>query len=146
MLGRLARCIVPAAWLVLLVRPVGTAPAPLAITTTSLPSIAVGSSVRIKINASGGALPLTWKVSGGNLPPGLKLNATRGVIVGTATTPGDYNFENTVTGTRIPDPAFDGMRSDPRFVEFSMVRHNRTEARWASSGALSKFGYVGLLS
>jgi hypothetical protein len=91
-------------WLVLLTGAAGIAraQAPPTITTTSLPTTTVGSSVRMKIAVNGGALPLTWKVSGGNLPPGLKLNSVRGVISGTPTTPGIYDFEVIVTDSNIP--------------------------------------------
>ena len=91
-------------WLVLSAGAAGIAraQAPLSITTTSLPSTTVGSNVRMKIAVTGGALPLTWKVSGGNLPPGLKLNAVRGLITGAPTAPGIYNFEVMVTDSNVP--------------------------------------------
>jgi len=75
---------------------------PLRITTESLPPATVGSFTRSKIGVTGGAQPLTWKLSGGNLPPGLKLNPTKGVIAGTPTAPGIYNFEVTVTDSNNP--------------------------------------------
>lgn len=60
-----------------------TSPAPLEGGYVSIPySQAVG--------ASGGTAPYAWSISSGSLPPGLTLNA--GVINGTPTTPGVYNF------------------------------------------------------
>jgi Putative Ig domain len=56
----------------------------------------------MKIGVTGGTLPLTWKLSGGKLPPGLRLSAARGVIAGTPTVPGSYAFEVTVTDSGVP--------------------------------------------
>lgn len=64
---------------------------PLVITTLSLPSATVGSSYSGTLNASGGIAPYTWTVISGALPPGLSLS-TSGVISGTPTTAGTYNF------------------------------------------------------
>jgi Putative Ig domain len=78
------------------------AQAPLTMTTTSLPSMTTGSNVRMRIAVSGGSQPFNWKLTGGKLPPGLKLNPTRGVIGGTPTVPGAYDFEITVTDSGVP--------------------------------------------
>ena len=75
---------------------------PLRIATESLPPTTVGTFTRSKIAATGGAPPLTWKVSAGKLPPGLKLSPTKGLITGTPTAPGNYNFEVTVTDSNAP--------------------------------------------
>jgi hypothetical protein len=89
-------------WLVTLGTVAAAQLAPLAITTTTLPTTTTGSAVRIKIGATGGAEPLTWKVRGGTLPPGLKLNPSRGMIFGVATTPGTYRFSVSVTDSNSP--------------------------------------------
>ena len=78
------------------------AQAPLRITTESLSAVAAGSFVRSKITVSAGTEPLTWKVSDGRLPPGLKLNSKTGVIAGKPTTPGVYHFEVVVTDSGVP--------------------------------------------
>lgn len=78
------------------------AQAPLTIQTQKLGPVAVGSSVRLEIKVTGGVQPLTWKMSGAKLPPGLKLDPVKGVIAGTPTTPGVYNLEVTVTDSNVP--------------------------------------------
>ena len=95
---------VPAIWLLLLCGALTSAraQAPLSMTTTTLPSVTVGSQVRVKIAATGGAEPLTWSVSGGKLPPGLKLNPSRGSISGVPTAIGTYRCQLTVTDSSIP--------------------------------------------
>lgn len=79
----------------------GGGPGPLTITTSTLANGTTGSSYSQTLQASGGALPYSWSiVSGlGNLPPGLGLNASSGVISGTPTTTGTYSFTVRVTDT-----------------------------------------------
>jgi len=68
-------------------------PRPLAINTPSLPSGTEGSSYPSTIlSASGGRSSYTWSITSGALPPSLLLNASTGVISGTTTTAGTYNF------------------------------------------------------
>jgi hypothetical protein len=104
MIRMCSRWIVPALWFLLLCGAATIAPAqaPLSITTTTLPSISAGSNVRLKINVTGGAQPLIWSVTGGKLPPGLKLNATRGLISGVPTAPGTFRFELSVMDSSVP--------------------------------------------
>ena len=61
------------------------APAPLVITTTSLPSGEVGTAYTATLTATGGTTPYTWTLTGGTLPSGLVLNASTGTISGTPT-------------------------------------------------------------
>lgn len=77
----------------------GGGPGPLTVTTTSLANGAVSSTYSQTLQASGGTQPYSWSlVSGlGNLPPGLSLNASTGVISGTPTTASTYNFTVKVT-------------------------------------------------
>ncbi|GHU79104.1 hypothetical protein FACS1894191_1150 [Clostridia bacterium] len=65
----------------------GTAPA---ITTASLPGGTAGTAYNQTLAATG-TTPISWSVSGGNLPDGLTLN-TDGTITGTPTVAGTFNF------------------------------------------------------
>ena len=72
-------------------------PGSLAITTPpNLSPGNVGSTYSVQLTATGGTPPYTWSISG-NLPPGLVLDATHGVISGTPSTAGTYPFTLTVT-------------------------------------------------
>lgn len=66
------------------------------ITTTDLPNGTVGTAYNQTLIADGTA-PITWSVTGGDLPDGLSLNESTGEISGTPTTADTYNF--TVTAT-----------------------------------------------
>lgn len=72
------------------------------ITTTSLPSGAVGTSYSATINTRKGGLPFIWTVSAGSLPPGVGMTPsadTRSALLsGTPTTAGSYPFSVTVQG------------------------------------------------
>lgn len=76
----------------------GGGPGPLTIVTSALAGGTVGTSYLQSVSASGGTLPYTWSIVPGlgTLPPGLSLSAG-GVITGTPTTAGTYNFTVRVT-------------------------------------------------
>ena len=62
----------------------------LAITTTSVPVGAVGSSYSTQLAASGDP-PITWSLASGTLPQGITLSAT-GLLSGTPTSSGTFDF------------------------------------------------------
>src|SRR5712692_9952830 len=68
------------------------APAPLQITTTSLLGGAVGVNYSATLVAANGVPPYTWSITGGQLPPGLTLQASTGQISGNPTQAGAFGF------------------------------------------------------
>ncbi|MGB6055836.1 MAG: IPT/TIG domain-containing protein, partial [Burkholderiaceae bacterium] len=58
----------------------------------SLPAGTVGADYATTISASGGVMPYTYSISGGALPPGMTLNAARGVLSGTPRAAGTVSF------------------------------------------------------
>lgn len=64
------------------------------IANTSLPGGTVGQSYSAALTATGGNAPLTW--SAVNLPPGLVMNSSSGIISGTPVTVGTYTAMVTV--------------------------------------------------
>jgi|GEM_PF-5188786 len=67
------------------------------IRTDQLPDALRGEVYEHRLRATGGARPLTWGVTAGELPAGLSLDPGTGVIAGTPTTGGPSTF--TVTAT-----------------------------------------------
>jgi len=67
--------------------------APLTITTPAgaLPDALYNTAYSQTLTSSGGNTPIAWSLVSGQLPPGLTLN-TSGVISGSATTTGIFNF------------------------------------------------------
>lgn len=55
------------------------------ITTSSLPTGAMGVAYNQTLAATGGTSPYTWSLASGSLPSGLSLNASNGAITGTPT-------------------------------------------------------------
>jgi hypothetical protein len=77
-------------------------PTPLTITSSSLPSSTVSSGYSNSLQASGGTAPYTWSFLSGNLPAGLSLNTSTGLISGTPTASGTANFTVAVADASSP--------------------------------------------
>ena len=73
--------------------------APLVITTTSLSNGVSNTVYMATLAASGGVVPYTWSILSGTLPAGLTLNSGTGVISGTPTATGTFNFTVQVSDT-----------------------------------------------
>ena len=81
------------------------APPPLTLTTASLPAAIQGAPYSQQLSASGGVPPYHWSVSSGALPAGLSLNATTGLLSGTAPNSGTSSFSVQVTDSAVTTPA-----------------------------------------
>lgn len=64
----------------------------LTITTTALAGASLGAPYTATLQASGGSGQLTWTLTAGQLPPGIGLTNSTGVLAGTPTVPGNYTF------------------------------------------------------
>jgi hypothetical protein len=77
----------------------------LTITTSSpLPAAAVGSPYSRALAAAGGLPPYSWSITTGSLPAGLALSASTGVLSGTPSTSGSFNFTVRVSDGGQPTP------------------------------------------
>jgi hypothetical protein len=76
-------------------------PAPLSVSTTSLPNGSQSQPYNQSLAAAGGTSPYSWSVKSGLLPAGLTLSAS-GQISGTPTTVGTSNFTVQVTDSGSP--------------------------------------------
>ena len=65
---------------------------PLAIAPAALAEADAGVPYCLALSASGGAGPYSWDLAKGNLPPGLELAASSGVISGISNAAGSYSF------------------------------------------------------
>ena len=71
--------------------------APTSVSTTSLPDGEIGFAYSRSLAATGGTSPYSWSLSSGALPNGLSLVSFSGVISGTPTGIGTWNFMVKVT-------------------------------------------------
>jgi hypothetical protein len=81
---------------------------------TEVPISTVGApySLQMRSNLSDAK---TWTISAGTLPPGVTINAADGLISGTPTTAGTYDF--TVQAVLSPDPLKNPARSDTKALQ-----------------------------
>ncbi|CAN7661605.1 putative Ig domain-containing protein [Ensifer adhaerens] len=76
---------------------------PLTVTPASLASPAIGTSYNQALSTTGGTGPYSYTHNVGNLPPGITLSSS-GVLSGTPTGSGPYNFTVRVTDSTAPTP------------------------------------------
>jgi len=72
-------------------------PRPLEIVSDPPPDGCTGMLYEFTLIAAGGAGNYGWSVTSGQLPPGLSLDSSSGIISGTPTTDGSYTFTITLT-------------------------------------------------
>lgn len=64
---------------------------------TTLPNGDLNSFYRQSLVVTGGVAPITWSVKGGNLPTGVTIDSTSGLLSGTPTVAGPFDFNIQVT-------------------------------------------------
>jgi len=79
------------------------------IPVNKLPASKVGVPFRYQFQTWGGLAPFTWTLSTGSLPPGINLDAVGGLISGTPTAKGTYQFS-----LRIADSSLATQRGKPK--------------------------------
>ena len=75
----------------------------LKITTAYLPNGDNGTSYSANLTVEGGASPYKWTIDAGLLPQRLSLDAITGIVAGTPTTEGNFNFTVKVTDNSTPN-------------------------------------------
>src|SRR5580704_3960018 len=78
----------------------------LVISTTSVPAGQVNSAYSATFAGTGGTGPYSWKLASGQLPPGLSLNSSSGVLAGIPTQAGTFAFKIVLTDSGSPAQTF----------------------------------------
>src|SRR6266403_92936 len=78
--------------------------APLQIATSLAANAQAGIQYQASLAATGGAPPYQWSVASGTLPPGLALNAASGMLSGTPSLGGQFDFSVQVSDSSSPKP------------------------------------------
>jgi len=65
---------------------------PITLITRALPQAMTGNRYQAQVQARGGRWPLRWEIVGGTLPPGLRLDPNSGLLSGSPTEGGEFNF------------------------------------------------------
>jgi hypothetical protein len=80
----------------------GSNTAPLTIATRLLPSAIVDTPYVIVLDATGGTPGYYWSITSGQLPPGMSLAASTGIISGTPSAGGNYSVGVTLSDASTP--------------------------------------------
>ncbi|SDG93590.1 putative Ig domain-containing protein [Janthinobacterium sp. YR213] len=81
------------------------------IAPSTVPAAAVGSAYSQSVTAANGGAPYTYAISAGTLPAGLTLNAATGVLSGTPTAGGVFNFTVRATDSSTGSGPYSGARA-----------------------------------
>jgi len=106
----------------------------LQITTTSLSAATVDLPYNATLAATGGVPPYTWSITQGALPNGLSLNGSTGLLSGTPTTAGNFNFTVQAADSENPPATATAplaLTVNPPSVSLS----------WSASGSPGVIGY-----
>jgi hypothetical protein len=104
--------------------------------TTSLPSGTVGHSYSQTAGATGGTGSLTYSVTSGTLPIGVTLNSTSGVLSGTPSAAGTYNFTVTASDGLLPTGSFTGL-------DFPLASQGTTVASGLAGSSIGTISIIG---
>ena len=126
--------------LTIVVRPA----APLTITSTQLPRGSVGNAYSQNLGATGGQTPYNWAKDSGNLPDGLTLNQTTGVISGVPERAGSSSFvirlsdqaqaTTTATLSIVINPSIAALSIDTQSLPDGVIGQAYSRALLASGG------------
>lgn len=122
-----------------------TVAAPVAVSTTVLPSATYGQSYSSALSASGGSGAYTWSVAAGSLPGGTTLDPATGTISGTPTGTGTANF--TIQATDSADPTLSATK--PLTLTVDPATLTATVAGAQTYGGATSFtvsGYTGFVN
>ncbi|MGE0886858.1 MAG: Ig domain-containing protein [Blastocatellales bacterium] len=72
--------------------------AAISVSPMTLPNGQIGQPYSQQLSQSGGAVPITWSVNAGALPNNVMLDAVTGLLSGTPTASGNFNFTARATG------------------------------------------------
>jgi hypothetical protein len=119
--------------------------APLTITTSRLPGGSVGTTYSQNLGATGGQTPYNWSRESGNLPDGLSLNQTTGVISGVAEKASSWSFVIKITDATPAsvsrtlsitiNPAITVLQVDTESLPDGVVGQDYSRALQASGGS-----------
>ena len=82
--------------------PPPASPSPLSVSSSNVPPAIIGSAYSAYLQANGGTAPYTWSITSGNLPSGVNLDSSNGLISGSPNATGTAAFTATVSDSESP--------------------------------------------